>query len=186
MDFFHSLIAGRNGVFKTSMMNGWAMVAFKPPTTDQENCHVAGYWVKPTSRLDGGTSATYVTIKEGTVKQRCKDNYENKKPMAKSEGEQTKKTPEERPQFKYFNCKEKEHFTNKCPKKMAIEVEDGFANATWQEEQEAGIFMTVVSEHKEYVVNNTVNITQRLLQTDVLLDNHANISIVNLVLLDNV
>jgi hypothetical protein len=64
-------------------------------------------------------------------------------------------------------------------------VQDGFANATWQEEQEGGIFMTIASECKEHVINNTVNMTQNLLPTEVLLDNQANISIMHLVLLDN-
>jgi hypothetical protein len=52
-----------------------------------------------------------------------------------------------------------------------------FANATWQTEQEAGMFMTqeVMEEH---VVNNATQV-QGLLPTEILLDNAAKISVMN-------
>jgi hypothetical protein len=50
-------------------MNGWATGAFKPSATVNEINRIAGCWVKSTSRLEGGTLATYVTIKEDAAKQ---------------------------------------------------------------------------------------------------------------------
>jgi hypothetical protein len=54
MDFFHVLDQGRYGVFKTSMLNGWAAKAFDPPKTMNEIYRVAATWVKPTTRIEGG------------------------------------------------------------------------------------------------------------------------------------
>ena len=54
----------RYAAFKTSMLNGWATKAFDPPKTVNDIYRIAGAWVKPTSKPDGGTAATFVTIEE--------------------------------------------------------------------------------------------------------------------------
>jgi len=59
-----------------------------------------------------------------------------------------------------------------------------FANATWQTEQEAGMFMTL-EVMKEHVVNNATQ-AQGLLPTEILLDNAANIRVMNPRLLKSV
>jgi hypothetical protein len=64
LDFFHGLDQGRYASFKTSMLNGWAMKAFDPPGTTNDIYRIAGAWVKPTAKIDRGTAATFVTIKE--------------------------------------------------------------------------------------------------------------------------
>ncbi len=46
------------------MMNGWATQAFTPPAMVNEIYWIAGMWVKPSTKPDGGTAVTYVTIKE--------------------------------------------------------------------------------------------------------------------------
>jgi hypothetical protein len=48
------------------MLNGWATKAFDPPKTVNDIYRIAGAWVKPTSKPDGGTAATFVTIEEDT------------------------------------------------------------------------------------------------------------------------
>jgi hypothetical protein len=59
-----------------------------------------------------------------------------------------------------------------------------FANATWQTEQEAGMFM-MQEVMEEHVVNNATQV-QGLLPTEILLDNAANRSVMNPSLLKSV
>ena len=91
-----------------------------------------------------------------------------------------------------FKCKEYGHYSTSklCPmnkKKQTSENSQekaSFANATWQTEQEAEMFMTqeVMEEH---VMNNATQ-AQGLLSTEILLDNAANISVMNSRLLKSV
>ncbi len=55
------------------MLNGWATQAFNPPVTINEIYRIAGMWVKPASKPDGGTAASYVTIKEDARKRGKQD-----------------------------------------------------------------------------------------------------------------
>jgi len=59
-----------------------------------------------------------------------------------------------------------------------------FVKATWQTEQEAGMFMTL-EVMEEHVINNATQ-AQGLLPTEILLDNAANISVMNPSLLKSV
>jgi hypothetical protein len=64
-----------------------------------------------------------------------------------------------------------------------------FANATWQEEQVASMFLSIVNDETEEVQENEVNnaVQQQGVQlTKVLLDNAANISIIHPVLLSDI
>jgi hypothetical protein len=75
------------------------------------------------------------------------------------------KEKKDRSQLECWNCKEKGHFSSKYPKKKDDKQNkdsQGFMNATWQEEHR--IFCTMV-ELQEYIVNNAVNITQKLRKT---------------------
>jgi hypothetical protein len=173
------------------MINGWTTGAFKPPTTINEIYRVAGNWVKPTSRSEGGTSATYVTIEEDAAQKRCKEQEKKTRGKGADEKEKGAKTPDSegqekknRSQLECWYCKEKGHFSSRCPKRKADREKQGqgFANATWQEE--FCMFCTT-SESQEYVVNNAVNVTQQLRKTEVLLNNQADISIVHPMLLEN-
>jgi hypothetical protein len=78
LDFFHGLDQRRYATFKTSMLNGWATKAFDLPQTVNDIYRLAGTWVRPSSKSDGGTAATYVTIEE-EAKQRAKQDKKIKK-----------------------------------------------------------------------------------------------------------
>jgi hypothetical protein len=82
LDFFHGLDQGRYATFKTSMLNGWAMKAFDPPQTVNDIYRIAGTWVRPSSKPDGGTAATYVTIEE-EAKRRVKQEKKIKQKKEK-------------------------------------------------------------------------------------------------------
>jgi hypothetical protein len=187
MDFFHGLDAGRYGVFKTNMMNGWTTGAFPPPTTVNQIYQVAGNWVKPTSRIEGGTSATYATIEEGASlkKQKEKADKAKAKQAASEKGDGEEKPKKDRSQLECWYCNEKGHFSSNCPKKKKAKEGQGVANVTWLEEQEFCMFCTT-SKVQEYEVNSAVNVTQKLTCTEILLDNQADISIVHPQLLENV
>jgi hypothetical protein len=73
------------------MINGWTTGAFKPPTTINEIYRVAGNWVKPTSRSEGGMSATYVTIEEDAAQKRRKEQEKRAKGKGSDEKEKTTK-----------------------------------------------------------------------------------------------
>ncbi len=64
LDFFPRLDQGKYAMFKTSMLNRGATKAFDPPETFNDVFRIAGNWVKPKSRLEGGTAASYVTTEE--------------------------------------------------------------------------------------------------------------------------
>jgi hypothetical protein len=182
MDFFHGLDAGQYGVFKMNMMNGWTTGAFPPPTTVNQIYQVAGNWVKPTSRIEGGTSATYVTIEEGAS---LKKQKAKAKQAASEKGDGEEKPKKDRSQLECWYCKEKGHFSSNCPKKKKAKEDQGIANVTWLEQEEFCMSCTT-SETMEYKVNNAVNMTQKLTCTEILLDNQADISIVHPQLLENV
>jgi hypothetical protein len=171
------------------MINGWTTGAFKPLATVNEIYRVAGNWVKPTSKLEGGTSATYVTIEEHAAIKRRKEQSEKNKNKAAAGGKQPeagrKENKKDRTELECWYCDEKGHFSSKCPKRKKDKESqegEGLAHATWQEEIEQNMFCTVC----EYTVNNTVNVTQKLKTNDILPDNQADISIVHPVLLENV
>jgi hypothetical protein len=164
------------------------MGAFKPPATVNEVYRVAGNWVKPTSKLEGGTSATYVTIEEHAAIKRHKELTEKNKNKAVAGGKQPevgrKENKKDRSELECWYCHGKGHFLGKCPKrKKEKEAQDGKAqaHATWQE-LEHSMFCTVC----EVTVNNAVNAMQKLKTNEVLLDNQADVSIVHPVLLENV
>jgi hypothetical protein len=190
MDFFHGLDAGRYGIFKTNMMNGWTTGAFPPPATVNQIYQVAGNWVKPTSRIEGGTSATYVTIEEHATLKKQKEKAEKNKAKQAAEKAASEKGDEEKPkknrsQLECWNCKEKGHFSSNCPHKKKAKEGQGVANVTWLEEQEFCMFCTT-SVVQEYEVNSAVNVMQKLTDTEILLDNQADISIIHPKLLENV
>jgi hypothetical protein len=178
MDFFYGLDNAKYGIFKTNMINGWTTGAFKPPATVNEIYRIAGNWVKPTSKLEGGTSATYVTIEEhATIKRRKEQNEKNKAKGAaeQKESEQGgKENKKDRTQLECWYCNEKGHFSSKCPKKKKdkeAKEKEGLAHATWQEEMEGNMFCTLC----EYTVNNAVNVRYCLIikQISVLYTQHC-------------
>jgi hypothetical protein len=171
------------------MINGWTTGAFKPPATVNEIYRVAGNWVKPTTKLEGGTSATYVTIEEHAAIKHRKEQADINKSKSAAGGKQQadkngKENKKDRSELECWYCKEKGHFSSKCPKKKSDkEAQDGegLAHATWQE-LEHSMFCTVC----EYTIHNAVNAMQKLKANEVLLDNQADVSIVHPVLLENV
>jgi len=66
--------------FKASMLNGWATKAFDSPETPNDFYHIAGAWVKPTAKIEGGTTATFVTIEEeARINKKHNDKFKRKK-----------------------------------------------------------------------------------------------------------
>jgi hypothetical protein len=205
MDFFHGLDSGRYGAFKTSMINGWSATAFDPPATVNEIYRVAVTWVKPTSRIEGGTAASFVTIEEDAKQQAKKNNKEKAKQAAKKAaaaaavGQEAsqQKQPKDLSQIQCFRCKEFSHYSTSpdCPKKQKQEqatamvtTEDTLCHSTW-EEYEASIFATRTEQEpeiEEYTVEKAIHVTRELKTTDVLLDNQADISVVHPSLLTGV
>jgi hypothetical protein len=124
LDFFHGLDQGRYGVFKTSMLNGWAAKAFDPPKTVYEIYRVAATWVKPLTRIEGGTAATFVTIEEDakqkahqkkTEKEKAKRAAKKAAAAAAAESGQEQggqqKQPKDLSNIQCFKCKEFGHYS---------------------------------------------------------------------------
>jgi len=175
------------------MMNGWATTTVKASKTPNEVYHLAVGWIKQPTRTESGYAATFVTIEEdagGTNKKRNPGKGKTKpqagggasEDSSSSNGEKEKK---DLSHIQCFKCKEFGHYSTlkTCPmNKKNQDAESSqdkvtFANATWQTEQEAGMFLTqeVLEEH---VVNNATQ-AQGLLPTEILLDNAANINVMN-------
>ncbi len=129
LDFFHGLDQGRYATFKTSMLNGWATKAFDPLQTVNDIYHIAGTWVRPSSKPDGGTVVMYVTIEE-EAKRRAKQEKKNKAEKRKEKersaaamatsgetGANVKgnndgqKVPKDLSHIECFRCKEKGHYS---------------------------------------------------------------------------
>jgi len=206
LDFFHGLDQARYATFKTSMMNGWATKAFDPPDTPNNIYRIAGSWVKPATKMEGGPGATFVTIEEDAKlnkkrNEKLKASEKKKKAAAAvaatamvtggSPEDGSKKTPKDLSHIECFRCKEPGHYSSskECPLHPSKQkTESGAVNSTWQE-YEASIYTTVrikEEELEEHTVANAVHVTQGLLPTEVLLDNQANISILHPMLLSNV
>jgi hypothetical protein len=83
MDFFHGLDQGRYGAFKTSMINSWSTEAFNPPATVNDIYRVAATWVRPTSRIEGGTAASFMT-NEDEATQKAHQRKANKEKAKKA------------------------------------------------------------------------------------------------------
>jgi hypothetical protein len=134
LDFFHGLDQARYAPFKTSMLNGWATKAFDPPSMVNDIYRIADAWVKPTSKPDGGTTASYVTIEEDAKqksKQDKKDKVERKKEKAKlaeaaalatngdakQKGKSDQKVPKDLSHIQCFRCNESGHYSTStdCP-----------------------------------------------------------------------
>jgi hypothetical protein len=85
-----------------------------------------------------------------------------------------------------YNCQEKGHYANKCPKKKQVALtqadnqdnDSGSAHVTWH----AATFETI----REVSVNNAVDSSNMLNRNQILLDNEADVSIIHPDLLKNI
>jgi len=195
LDFFHGLDQGSYAQFKTSMLNGWATKAFDPPETPNDIYRIAGAWVKPTTKIEGGTAATFVTIEEeARINKKCieRNKREEKKKKAVvaataaahamggtsiESPEQEHKVPKDPSHIECFRCKRPGHYSTSKesplhPENKKQKAKAGFINTTWTE-NETSIFVTIYEEgvHEEHVINNAEHVTQGLKPTKVLLDN---------------
>jgi len=175
------------------MLNGWATKAVKPPKTENEIYRLAGSWVKQPARANGGGYvATYMTIgeearmraKKSTPKKPGKEKVTTPKKPAEMSGEEPKKEEKDQSHIECYRCKEFGHYSmsKECPlhsKNQAIKGKEasGFANATWQEEQGASMFLSIVDNE----TGSTPCSNGKLL-----LDNTANISIIHPALLSDI
>jgi hypothetical protein len=99
----------------------------------------------------------------------------------KAANNETGKVPKDLSHIKCFKCDQFGHYSTS--KKKDQEGQATGTWGTWEEQFEAGMFVTSGEHTYE---NGLVFMTQGLLTTEVLLDNQANISIMNLRLLKNV
>ena len=207
LDFFHGLDPARYGSFKTNMLNGWATKAFDPPKTVNEIYRIAGSWVRPAPRPDGGTASSYVTIEEearskGKIAKKAKEEKRKHAQLTaamatagetagsgKGANGETAKIPKDLSHIKCFKCDEYGHYSTSkdCPLQARKNSDQtAQANGTWgawEQQYEGGMFMTSGERTLE---DGSIYMTQGLSETEVLLDNQANISIVNPRLLKNV
>jgi hypothetical protein len=186
------------------MLNGWATKAFEPPQTVNEIYRIAGTWVRPAPRPDGGTASTYVMIEEeaknkGKLAKKAKAEKKKQAELAAAamatagetagSGKEATKPPKDLSHIKCFRCDQYGHYSTSkdCPLHENKKKEsDAQANGTWgewEEQFEAGMFATMEERTLEH---GSVYMTQGLTKTEVLLDNQANISIINPCLLKNV
>ncbi len=166
LDFFHGLDPARYGTFKTSMLNGWVTQAFNPPATMKEIYRIAGTWVKPATKPDGGPAAMYVTIEEDARKKGKQDKKakaERKKEQEKiaaamatskdsggSSDDSNRKVPKDLSHIECFRCKEFGHYSTSkdCPLYQDKKAEAN-VNGTWGGwEDYAGIFTTIKEEQQ--------------------------------------
>ena len=120
MDFFHGLDNGRYGAFKTNMLNGWNLKSIALPETANEVYRIAGSWVKPVSRIEGGTPATYMTMEEEEAYVTMIEEEEaiqKPKPIGR-------KPQKDLSHIKCFACNKMGHYANKCPKKKEQEEDE--------------------------------------------------------------
>lgn len=95
-----------------------------------------------------------------------------------------KATSKERSNYKCWSCGEKGYLANskQCPNYKKAEEKEMNAIASWQK-YKVSMYITVECAPQEYVINNAVNVTQKLEPTKVQLDKQADISIVHLMVL---
>ena len=125
------------------MLNGWNLKSIALPETPNEIYRIAGSWVKPVSRIESGTAATYMTVEEEEVYATTVEQ-EEVTPKPKPTG---KKPQKDLSHIKCFACNKKGHYANKCPKKKEQEEDEDEAevHGTWHDEQEAAMYMMTVS-----------------------------------------
>jgi hypothetical protein len=148
--------------------------------------------VRPTSRIEAGTAASFMTIEEEAKQQaqQKKANKEKAKKAARKAAEEAaaaaadggdgQKKPKDLSHIQCFKCKEYGHYSTSpdCPKKQEQARAHLTTEETW-EEYEANVFMTVTARIAEHTINEAVHMTRTLKPTDVLLDNQADISMVH-------
>ena len=136
-----------------------------------------------------------IRAKKANPKKPGKDKVNTPKKPAEKPEEEPKKETKDLSHIECFRCHEYGHNSSskECPlhPKNQAKSEDatGFANATWQEEQEASMFLSIADtetkEVQEYEINKAVQ-EQGVKLTEVLLDNAANISVMHPSLLSDI
>ena len=147
MVFFRGLDNARYAGFKTEILNGLTAKSITQPANLNAMYLLANQWVKPVTRGNAaGFASTFLTTLDKTEKQ-CGNQPEGggrhkggRQKGGKQQPSQDKKEGGNRKDtIECFACGEMGHYANKCPQKQADE--GGFANATWQEEQEGQMFL---------------------------------------------
>ena len=183
MDFFDGLDPARYAQFKTDIHNGLtagSITAAGTLSTMNKVYELAGSWIKTNVVQKQGVAATYVTTHLDKVQPKPKPKpttTETPKP------EEEKKQPGSKKKVKCYKCHEEGHYANKCPEKKKpdeetpIDANDEIhtLNATW----EAATFCT-------HQVNSAMDANLKVQPNEIIIDNAADISIIQPHLLENV
>ena len=179
MDFFKGLDDAQYGGFKTDFMNQLTLKTISQPENLNEMYLIANQWLKVnTKTASSGYGTTFVTTLD----------YQEKTKRGKKEKgkrEETKKEKEDKDdkrdkdkdisEIECYACGEKGHYANKCPSRQPRDKDD----------EERHSHFTTASTFVTYHVHNAANQGQ-FKPTEILLDNQANISIINPMLLRNI
>ncbi len=179
MDFFRGLDNARYSTFKTDYINGLTSKAINPPKDLNEIYLLANQWLKPKATGTGYASTFATTldkIDEGNRHGKGKGKHQQgeKRTEDKQRGA-TDSTKQEKPKrpVKCFIC-DSLHFAKECPERKQSadreensDEEERHAHMTW----EANMFMTYLEKQVNAIGYSGFR------DTEVLLDNQADISI---------
>jgi hypothetical protein len=185
MDFFHGLDNARYSTFKTDYINGLTSKAINPLRDLNEIYLLANQWLKPKAAGSGYASTFDMTLdhpedrrpnadRRGRNKRSGKQQQKQQQQQEPGATHSNKQDNKQKRPIKCFIC-EGPHFANKCPeRKQTADREDSgdkderHAHMTWGE---ATMFMTYLEKQV-----NAIGYSG-FCETEVLLDNQADISI---------
>ena len=170
MDFFSGLDNGRYADFKATFLNGLTVKSITPPEDLNAMYSMISQWVKPKAMGGGGTASTFATTLDEVEKPKRNNGKTKSEKDGKIKKGQDAKYSEDAKKEKRIECFKcgGNHYINKCPElqknKAKEEDDERVAAATF----EACTFAT-------YQVNAIGY--KGFKNTEVLLDNQANTSI---------
>jgi hypothetical protein len=185
MDFFRGLDNARYSTFKTDYINGLTSKAIDPPKDLNEIYLLANQWLKPKAAGSGYASTFATTLdhpedrrpnadRRGRNKRSGKQQQQQQHQQEPAATDSNKQDNKQKRPIKCFIC-EGPHFANKCPerKQSANQEESGdederHAHMTWGE---AAMFTTYLEKQVNAIGYSGFR------ETEVLLDNQADISI---------
>jgi hypothetical protein len=174
MDFFHGLDNGKYAEFKVQYLNGLQVGSIAAPRDLNTIFTVANNWLKPKALAGGGYASTYAT-RVDNVEKKQEGGKKDAKSKEKKQGDANQqegkdgKAKQRARKLECFICGD-EHYASNCPLKKKTkekEQQDAFVNAAW----EANVFSMSLTYQVNAVGLGSFS------ETEVLLDNQADISI---------